>query len=478
MKIPAHVSVACCTALLLAACPAVARSASGKVTLPDLEPQYASHLCWAAVDVAATNYFYPQCPLPAGTLAPNYFPTSQAVDAGHHAFDVQGSSVTVSLSQSLLDCESNIQAVKCNDYGFPPLRGLTSTQGFPPGTPPATGTNSTGLTWEAAKQEIDAGRPFLFLWGFDDGDSPIGLHQLLATGYSDATGTQRLQIWDPLPVPRKLVVAVPACGPAPEVVVSSTHSRWIDFSTYVTPVSDMGVTVVAEHDKDRWKLAKVVPEAPVLTVESVKRSLPPSDLQVSGPAAAPLAQVSFAQALGPALRASRLIDLQVPGAATRSLGTPFPIVGLTLPQLVAGRANPTGLLSGSTSAILFPVVSQGEVVDAFLMLFIHGRWQRAGYANLEITQRLVEVRATYAAKNQLPVDSFYMVSVPGEVAFFAAHGTGQHAILIPASTDPLIGAVAGQAAPAGQQLSKLILAAERDLKRHPAYGRDPTRPGH
>lgn len=121
--------------------------------------------------------------------------------------------------------------------------------------------------------------------------------------------------------------------------------------------------------------------------------------------------------------------------------------------------------------------SQGEVVDAFLLLFIHGRWQRGGYANIEITQRLVDVRARYAEQQHMPLESFYMVSVPGEVAFFAAHGRGKQAVLIPASTDPSIGAVAGEPAPAGQQLSKLIVAIQRDLQRHPDRGRDSARPG-
>jgi hypothetical protein len=71
------------------------------------------------------------------------------------------------------------------------------------------------------------------------------------------------------------------------------------------------------------------------------------------------------------------------------------------------------------------VESQGEVVDAFLMLFMEGRWQRGSYANLGITRRLVHVRAHHAEKQHIPLDSFYMVSVPGEVAFFAAFGSSR-----------------------------------------------------
>jgi hypothetical protein len=181
--------------------------------------------------------------------------------------------------------------------------------------------------------------------------------------------------------------------------------------------------------------------------------------------------------LSTALPDSRQLNLQVPGTPPRSLGVPFPIVGLGFVQLLHAANDPTSLLAGTTSAILFPVESQGEVVDAFLLLFTRDRWERGGYANIEITRRLVKVRATYAAKQNLPLDSFYMVSVPGEVAFFAAYGKGRQAILIPASTDPSIEAFAGVPVPAEKQLKELILSIQRDLLRHPDRTRIPVRPG-
>lgn len=486
MKIPARLSVTCCTALLIAALPPVARSASNTLALADAEPQYASHLCWASADTLAVNNFYPVCPLPPGTLAPAYFPTSQAVDAGIHAFNVQGPATSTfvpqPLSQLLQDCETDIQAVQCNDFDFPPLRGLTYNKGFPTGTPSATGTDKLGLTWEAAMQEIDNGRPFLFMWNSEVANYAVGAHQLVATGYSDERdppGTRYLQIWDPWPPPKLPPSnlppsSVPACGPVAAVPVTG-HSQWILFSKYTKPVSDLGVSVAAVHDKDLWNLAKIpVPEPPVISIDGgtppQPRPLPPTGLHVDfaarlPPPPPPLAELTFAKALATALPQSRQLELQVHGAAPRALGVPFPIVGLRLEQLLRGRNDPTGLLAGTTSAILFPVESQGAVVDAFLMLFIDGRWQRDGYANVEITARLVDVRARYAAQQHLELNSFYMVSVPGEVAFFAAHGKGAQAVLIPASTDPLIGAVAGAAEPADQQLRRLILVVQRDLQR-------------
>jgi hypothetical protein len=187
-------------------------------------------------------------------------------------------------------------------------------------------------------------------------------------------------------------------------------------------------------------------------------------------------QLSFENALNGALPETLQLDLQVSGEAPRSLGVPFPIVGLGFVQLLGARDDPTKLLTGTTSAILFPVESQGKVVDAFLMLFMDGRWRRGGYANIEITRRLVEFRAQYAKQNQVAVKRFYMVSVPGEVAFFAAYGKGRDAILIPAATDPTIKARYGVAVPADRQLRDLIAEIKRDLQRYQIVIRGPAGP--
>jgi hypothetical protein len=383
------------------------------------------------------------------------------------------------MSDYLSSCEdgSVLQGLFCNYWGVPWLHGLT----FNPGTEP------DGLRWETITKEIDLGHPVLFVWDYPengtDDSSPVGLHELVITGYSDDTGIRRLQIWDPWPVPTTPPDHVPACGPANGVQVTQDHSRQIDFSTYGNPMNDMGLTAV--HAQDQWGLAKdrsagvamVAPTASsglILTGDEPQpapRPAPKPFHKLPHPPSQPAMKVSFAKALSAALPEAKKLDLQVPGAAPRSLGVPFPIIGLGFKQLLSLRPSddPTRLLTGTTSAILFPVESQDRVVDAFLMLLVKGRWQRGGYANLEITRRLVDLRARFA-EPQHPPESFYMVSVPGEVAFFAAHGTGNQAVLIPVSTDRSIGATAGEAVRAGQQLKDLIQGIQTDLRGHPRPG--------
>jgi len=462
MQIQSAALLTCCATLLFMSIPLTARAASKNLALTDTEPQYASKLCWAAADVLAVNKFYPNCPASPSTPAANpaLFPTSQALDAANNWREISGSGAA--LSGYLSKCETTIG--KCNYWGIPLLSGLTFKWG----------TDATGLDWDTMKKQIDAGRPVLFVWDYpSDGvseSSPVGLHELVVIGYSDDSGTQQLQIWDPWPVPDPLPSGVPACGPASGVQVNQNHSQTIDFSTYSNPVSDMGVS--AAHVQDQWDLAAIagiaVPDAPVLSVDGgvpQPPSPPPPFHRLPQPPQKALRQVGFADALHTALPQSRQLNLQVPGAAPRSLGVPFPIVGLGFQQLLSAVDDPTGLLTGRTSAILFPVQSQGKVVDAFLLLFMDGRWQRRGYANVEITRRLVDVRARYAAQRHLALHSFYMVSVPGEVAFFAAYGKGKKSVLIPASTDPTIDAVAGTAVLAEEQLRKLIYSIQSEPQR-------------
>jgi hypothetical protein len=469
----------------------MARATSNAVPLTDTEPQYTTRLCWAAADVLAVNHFYPNCPAPTSTPPPPppLYPTSQALEGAYHMWVKSGgvppqwdTTGAAALSWYVSKvCEPQIG--NCDDWGIPPLNGLTFKWGSE--FPNAQHPDPLGLDWPTMTQEINAGHPVLFVWNYaSDGtspNSPVGNHQLVVTGYSDDTGTQQLQIWDPWPVPDPLPSKVPECGPASGVQATDTHSRQIPFSTYRTPVNDIGVPVTAVHYRDQWGLTMggqrppPVPNPPVVTVdEGPPPAPPPPPPPFPKPSAVPSEQ-SFAKALSMALPASRKLDLQISGAAPRTLGVPFPIVGLGFVQLLRAADDPTRLLAGNTSAILFPVESQGQVVDAYLLLFMRGGWQRGGYANIEITRRLVNVRAAYAARQHLPLENFYMVSVPGEVAFFAAYGKGKKAILIPASSDPTIGAFAGVPVPANRQLRELILVIQRDLLRHPEAGRSPVR---
>jgi hypothetical protein len=456
---------------LLTLSAASAPSGAASVTLPlDLEPQYASQLCWAAVNTIALSSFFP-----ASSCQVNASPgrSSQAKDAAYHILDVTAlssptpppgllqllatTSGTTSVSHGLGICTTNIQA--CNIPGVPVLLGLSFTTTKTTGMQP-----NPGLSWAQATQQIDAGHPFLFVWGYPSG----GLHQLIAIGYSDDSAEQKLMIWDPLPVPKtsEPIAMAPLCGPLTTLTaaqIGSLHMKPIDFSTYTDPTNDMGVAAV--HDDDQYDLALPdVPQAPDLHVTHNTTPVPPSDRRANTIMGMSFTRVVFSSPPAPTRPA-------MPGRANpkkysaareeRELGIPFPIVGLRIDQLSRPGLDPTPLLTQTISSVLIPVEVKGTVVDSFLMLFRNGRWERGGYSNTEVTRLLVEARLQYATEHHISPKDFYMVSVPGLAAFFVAHGYGGQAVLIPASNDPLIGAVAGSATPAAIQLGRLVDAINR-----------------
>jgi hypothetical protein len=148
--------------------------------------------------------------------------------------------------------------------------------------------------------------------------------------------------------------------------------------------------------------------------------------------------------------------------AGNTLGIPFPVIGLGLEDLGLTDADTQSLLKQSTSAVLYPIESKGAVVGAFLMLLKDGKWHRGGYANTEITRLLVQARRDYTKKKRLSPGTFYLVSIPGRAAFFAAHGTGGQAVLLPASSDPSINAVAEMPIPAVRLFRDLRAAIQRE----------------
>jgi len=445
-------------------------SVATPVTLTlDLEPQYASQLCWAAVNTMALSSFFPASSCQVGASPGR---SSQAKDAAYGILDVRAlssstpppglqqllatTSGATSVKQGLHDCTTNIQA--CNVPGVPILLGLTYKWSKTTGTLP-----NPGLNWAQATQQIDAGHPFLFVWGFPSG----GSHQLIAIGYDSAN--QQLIIWDPLPVPNtpESIAMAPLCGPLTSLTakqVGSLHKKPIDFSTYTDPTNDMGVAAL--HDDDQYDLAlPSVPQAPTdVQVTHNMSPIPPSDRRNNTIMGMSFTKVAFSSQPAPAIPAMPVTASPKKHAAVRAageLGIPFPIVGLGVDQLSRSGTNPTELLDQPISTVLIPVEANGTVVDSFLMLFRNGRWERGGYSNTEVTKLLVEARLQYATEHQISPKDFYMVSVPGLSAFFVAHGYGGQAVLIPASNDPLIGAMAGSATPATLQLGRLVDAIHR-----------------
>jgi hypothetical protein len=449
-------------------------AAPHELQLTDLQPQYASQLCWAAADAIAVNSFYTDANvcLTDKTTPFNVHPPGRTSQSTEFALSWTGATSSADsgkltfdqawMTNQLPGCVGYIQS--CNRPGTSILPGLIFK----------TKTNDEHLSWEEATQQINNGHPFLFQWKYKSG----GSHELVVIGYEESG--QKLIIWDPLPVPKMLPSHVDACDPDPDskpdpaqplsmqnppqltAKQKKKHTKRIDFTSYSAPVSDMGAP--ATHALDQYDLR--LSGAAVAAVEpthvpnqpSVRKNLL-TVRQVSGmhlyearqqPLPSKLVKVMFEE------------PAHLSSSSSETTGIPFPIVGLELEDLRGIDMNPLELLTRKTTAVLFPVESHGEVIDSFLMLLSDGKWHRGGYSNTEITQLLVDARNNYAKKENLSLDTFYLVSIPGRAAFFAAHGRDKQAVLIPASSDPSINAEAEVAVPAVEMLKQVSAAIRRD----------------
>jgi hypothetical protein len=128
----------------------------------------------------------------------------------------------------------------------------------------------------------------------------------------------------------------------------------------------------------------------------------------------------------------------IPPGVRLTIGQPFAIESIDLAQLRDIPAAQRLMREHKTYVVLYPVMAEDMVVDSFLMARIKGHWVERGYANNEVTRRLVRIRAAHAARGHEPPDVYYFVSIPEVRAFFAAFERGAETMLISTTTDPLI----------------------------------------
>jgi hypothetical protein len=339
------------------------------------------------------------------------------------------------LQQRLPNCSCNIYP--CGKPGDPILVGLEYQ----------APTNDK-LKIKDIKEEIGTlKRPFIFSWQFKagPGGAPSGnYHYLMAVGY-DATDTRhfRLIIWDPWPVQSP-------GSPDP----TSADFKSISFKTYKNPTFDnsglysaylqtwSGFEPVANHPaippaplpSDSASACGTGTVAPIANMPSIGTG---SLLQPS------IASVDFqrarAQSLSDTQRQRKLKEISGWLKTNAQIGEPLPMATLTLNEL---RDLPTALRrlqAHQTYIVLYPVTTGEKIVDSFLMVRGFWGWKERGYANNEITRRLVSIRATSEARGRVRPGEFYYVSIPQLRAFFGAYDRDGRTRLMSTTTDPSIG---------------------------------------
>ncbi len=402
-------------------------------------PQQASLLCWAAATQIVVDVL----------LRPAEQPTIAA-----YAWVPPGTSAQ---AQVFLDkvkaCNQDI-AQFCNRVHEPVLDALGFTSLRSSALP------SPYLTEDLITADIDAGRPIIFGWQFDQ-NGRNGVHFMVIVGYyrTHTTRKLKLHIYDPLPL-----------------TLGSAQTISFDNYTVDTPVdlhNDMG---------EPYGLAESYYHIELLPAPAPAQPSPPTGLSVPGPSGAaprpppgaPLPAtrpVTMRQAID-ASRAGALAEVARRASEDRvrwSVGLPLPIVALGLEQLrAADERSVLGLLRDQTRTLLYPIEAAGRVRDSFLMIRRGEDWVAGGYANTTVTRRLVALRHQHAAE----AAEHYLLSVPALGAFFLARGTGAQARLVSLTDDRSIKVgeqllQANRAYRAEELMPRLAQAARRALPARP-----------
>jgi len=242
-----------------------------------------------------------------------------------------------------------------------------------------------------------------------------GGHALIVTGYRKMT--HELRIWDPWPS---------LLNPDP---VPGQHEKWIPYETYVDPQNDEGMDAVAQHQFDEYKLRRKGTQIRGIDYPSLA-ALPDNagrrENSVNFEGEIPDLQTPIAEFLrGHVVRDSNGDAVHGPYTA----GEPFPIIPLKT-ALLRKTSHPESLLKPQTSAVVVPILRDGQVIDSFLMLHDKRGWRPGGYSNNKIAALLTEARDIHASTER-PARGFYLVSIPELSTFFAANGFADRATLAP-----------------------------------------------
>jgi len=120
--------------------------------------------------------------------------------------------------------------------------------------------------------------------------------------------------------------------------------------------------------------------------------------------------------------------------------------------------------------------ASGEIVDSIQMYHERGGWREAHYSNTQITALMETVRSNHPINPRDPSHSYYLVSIPEQDEFFAAHGFGPNAVLASLNNDARGSGVSANDA-LGGVIKKVDAAMGRQIPRPqaraPAAGSSP-----
>lgn len=430
--------------LLLAAafCPTASISAAHIELNIERVAQQREFLCWAAVSQMAVNHLSATVPnVTQGQLAAYRLlnkSTPQEI-----AFANNNSLFT----ESVESCRV-IPTKLCNRRDEPLLLGLSFRS-----------THSGPLERKELLSQLSADKPVLLKWHFggDVASELAGHHYLIVIGID--TDADELLIWDPWPA---------ELNPS----VDEDRSEWITYQEYRTLDFAMGAQVT--HASEILDL-KRIPSAPVnlaaktnIAPASVRRAPPIGRRRIE---VLPVRSMSFDEAIEASAGVAKSAEALQRDPSTRgtpvevgarSVGPGLPIVAVSPADLMPGRIDLRAMLRQVTNAVLYPVIADDRVVDAYLAVLGPRGWEERGYASTEVTRRLTEQRSQIGGDS----DDVYVLAVPAWGTFFLGQGFGSGARLTPIATTSF--------SDAGRTLPALTILERMAIELHASETPDPA----
>jgi len=145
-----------------------------------------------------------------------------------------------------------------------------------------------------------------------------------------------------------------------------------------------------------------------------------------------------------------------------SLGSPFPVVWLSLNNLQQLPTKPESLLENAKATeLLYPVLKAQKVHAALRLSFVNGKWSIGAFEeDAASVEYIVSLRASLAKANAA-ANASYIVSVPAMNFDFMATRQGQQLVLRPLDDNAPRGFKTTDVIPANELLQKLKPFAEQ-----------------
>ena len=404
--------------------------------------QQGAYLCWAAVSEMAINHFKVTHPavtqgqLAAYRLWQKLTPEEIALANRNPRFTAEVESCRVVPTPV---CDRRDDALLLGlDYRSSTSRPLNQDQFF---------------------SQLKSDKPILLRWSFGDGDAsgPAGDHYVSVIGIN--TDSEQILIWDPWPVEQDAALN------------RSGHEKWISQTTY--EALDLVMGVVITHVSEVFDLEPIssdrVDLRMVSDVEPAMSRRPPL-IERRETRASPLRPVGFREALRSSASLSKRSETLKRKPAIRGIpseiserrvGEPLPIVTLSPRDLSPREIDVAKLLQPVTSAVLYPVIADAQVVDAYLATLGPRGWEERGYASTEVARRINEQRARIGGE----ANDLYILAVPAWGTFFLAQGFGATAKLTAIATTTF--SQAGSTLPASTLLKQMATDLQARERRVP-----------